>query len=139
MDQISEGGSEGSGASGSKASPAVAGTSSAAMETPSPPQGPEPAARSAPAAIYIALASPAGSRGGAAPSGSGRATAEAAPAAAAAAASRGEVTPPGIRRTMMARQCSPRGGDLTVRVEVGSGRVVVGGQAVVVIRGTLHL
>ena len=139
MDQISEGGSEGSGSSGSKASPTVAGTSSTAMETPSPPQqGPEPAARNASAAIYIALASPAGSRGAAAPSGSGRATSEAAPAAAAAAA-RGGTTPPGIRRTMVARQCSPRGGDLTVRVEAGSGRVVVGGQAVVVIRGTLHL
>ncbi len=41
--------------------------------------------------------------------------------------------------TMTARQCSPRGGDLAVRVEAGRGRVVVSGQAVVVIRGTMQV
>lgn len=40
---------------------------------------------------------------------------------------------------LKARQCSPRGGDMTVRVEAESGRVVVSGEAVIVIKGTMHI
>ena len=40
---------------------------------------------------------------------------------------------------LRARQCSPRGGDLTVRVDAEKQRVVVSGEATVVIRGTMHV
>jgi predicted PhzF superfamily epimerase YddE/YHI9 len=40
---------------------------------------------------------------------------------------------------MKARQCSPRGGDLTVWVDAPKGKVVISGDATVVIRGIIQI
>lgn len=40
---------------------------------------------------------------------------------------------------LRARQCSPRGGELSVEVKQAEGRVIVAGQAVTVVRGALIL
>ena len=40
---------------------------------------------------------------------------------------------------MKARQCSPRGGDLTVRVDASHEKVVISGDAKVVIRGIMQI
>jgi predicted PhzF superfamily epimerase YddE/YHI9 len=42
-------------------------------------------------------------------------------------------------RSMAARQCSPRGGDLLLRVDSVGNKVVVSGHAVIVIKGTFFL
>ncbi len=43
------------------------------------------------------------------------------------------------RRRLRARQCSPRGGDITVTPEAEPGRVDVAGAAVIVSKGVLYL
>lgn len=43
------------------------------------------------------------------------------------------------RNDLRARQCSPRGGDLVLRVDVMGGRVHVAGPAVIVLEGTLSI
>ena len=53
------------------------------------------------------------------------------------ATSGGSSVSPAGRTMMTARQCSARGGDLTCRVDDSRQRVVLSGEAVVVIRGTM--
>lgn len=43
------------------------------------------------------------------------------------------------KERLRARQCSPRGGELLVEVKAAEGRVVVAGQAITVIQGSLLL